>query len=214
MILSETLCTSKNCLCPIFHHKHSYTIVISGPVELVPGVLALDCAAVATTVSGLLNTADIHFSTTSHSSSQSVLILSFFSLSLEADTKWPTRVETQHSQSQNVVSDQGLHWLPFKWHFFNLYRPLCKFIRQQIDDFFPRKQALTFYWNVKTNYLGKIFKNAEIYILHTKCLTLKMPRKPASENVVCLCHLLNILANFPNLFLHTGKQCGSCSDCI
>ena len=44
---------------------------------------------------------------------------------------------------------------------------------------------------------------------HECCyLTLKMPRKPASENVVCLCHLLNILANFSNLFLHTGKQCG------
>ena len=27
-------------------------------------------------------------------------------------------------------------------------------------------------------------------------LTLKMPRKSASENVVCLCCLLNILANF------------------
>ena len=26
-------------------------------------------------------------------------------------------------------------------------------------------------------------------------LTLKTPRKPASENVVCLCHLLNILTN-------------------
>ena len=39
-------------------------------------------------------------------------------------------------------------------------------------------------------------------------LTLKTPRKPASENAVCLCRLLNILANFPNLFLHTGKQCG------
>ena len=36
-------------------------------------------------------------------------------------------------------------------------------------------------------------------------LTLKMPRKPVSENVVCLCCLLNILANFSNLFLHTGK---------
>ena len=43
--------------------------------------------------------------------------------------------------------------------------------------------------------------------------TLKMPRKPASENVVCLCRLLNILANFSNLFLHTGKQCGPWSDC-
>ena len=38
-------------------------------------------------------------------------------------------------------------------------------------------------------------------------LTLKMPRKPPSENV-CLCRLLNILTNFSNLFLHTGKQCG------
>ena len=38
-------------------------------------------------------------------------------------------------------------------------------------------------------------------------LTLKAPRKTASENVVCLC-LLNILADFSNLFLHTGKQCG------
>ena len=33
-----------------------------------------------------------------------------------------------------------------------------------------------------------------------------MLRKPASENVVCLCHLLNILAKFSNLFLHTGKH--------
>ena len=40
-------------------------------------------------------------------------------------------------------------------------------------------------------------------------LTLKAPRKTASENVVCLCRLLNILADFSNLFLHKGKQCGS-----
>ena len=46
------------------------------------------------------------------------------------------------------------------------------------------------------------------FILKVLSLTLKMPRKPASENVVCLCCLLNILANFSNLFLHTGKQCG------
>ena len=39
-------------------------------------------------------------------------------------------------------------------------------------------------------------------------LALKAPRKTASENVVCLCRLLNILADFSNLFLHTGKQCG------
>ena len=41
----------------------------------------------------------------------------------------------------------------------------------------------------------------------------KMPGKLASENVVCLCHLLNILSNFSNLFLHTGKQCEPWSDC-
>ena len=34
-----------------------------------------------------------------------------------------------------------------------------------------------------------------------------MPRKPASENVVCLRRLLNILANFSNLVLHvTGEK--------
>ena len=31
-------------------------------------------------------------------------------------------------------------------------------------------------------------------------LILKAPRKTASENVVCLCRLLNILANFSELF--------------
>ena len=44
-------------------------------------------------------------------------------------------------------------------------------------------------------------------------LTLKLPRKPASENAVCLCRLLNILANCLNLFLPTSKQCGPWSDC-
>ena len=48
---------------------------------------------------------------------------------------------------------------------------------------------------------------------HKYWLTLKTPRKTASENVVCLCRLLNILADFSNLFLHTGKQCGPWSDC-
>ena len=32
-----------------------------------------------------------------------------------------------------------------------------------------------------------------------------MPRKPASENVVGLCCLPIILANFSNLSLHTGS---------
>ena len=47
----------------------------------------------------------------------------------------------------------------------------------------------------------------------TLILTLKMPRKPAPENVICLWRLQNILANFSNLFLHTGKLCGPWSDC-
>ena len=52
-----------------------------------------------------------------------------------------------------------------------------------------------------------------VFCLRKTILTLKMPRNPASENVVCLCRLLNILANFSNLFLHSGKQCGPWSDC-
>ena len=54
------------------------------------------------------------------------------------------------------------------------------------------------FWNWKKTHILQNFCNL---------LTLKMSRKPASEDVVCLCHLLNILENFSNLFLHTGKQC-------
>ena len=39
-------------------------------------------------------------------------------------------------------------------------------------------------------------------------------KKPASENVVCFCRLLNILANFSNLFLHTGKQANLGPHCL
>ena len=38
------------------------------------------------------------------------------------------------------------------------------------------------------------------HTLMHRVLTLKAPRKTASENVVCLCRLLNILANFSKLF--------------
>ena len=40
-----------------------------------------------------------------------------------------------------------------------------------------------------------------------RMLTLKTPRKLASKNVVCLCRLLNILANFSNLF-YAHRQTG------
>ena len=33
------------------------------------------------------------------------------------------------------------------------------------------------------------------HVMEVHELTLKMPRKPASENVICLCRLQNILAN-------------------
>ena len=57
------------------------------------------------------------------------------------------------------------------------------------------------------SYLWQLFNQLFIRVYdHGIRLTLKTPRKPASENVVCLCHLLNILAIFSNLFLHTGKQ--------
>ena len=67
-------------------------------------------------------------------------------------------------------------------------------------------------WNFYPSCSALMFKKAKafaicIYMSANK-LTLKTPRKPASENVVCLCRLLNILANFFNLFLYTGKQCG------
>ena len=57
-------------------------------------------------------------------------------------------------------------------------------------------------------YLHKLYRQVKSMVL-----TRKAPRKTASENVVCLCRLLNILATFSNLFLHTGKQCGPRSDC-
>ena len=44
------------------------------------------------------------------------------------------------------------------------------------------------------------YNMSRMYINRLITLTLKTPRKPASENVVCLCRLLNILANFSNLF--------------
>ena len=47
-----------------------------------------------------------------------------------------------------------------------------------------------------------------------RVVKVKAPRKPASENVVCLYRLLNMLANFSNLFLHTGKQYGPRSGAV
>ena len=60
------------------------------------------------------------------------------------------------------------------------------------------------------NEIETLFQHVyHIFLKYLDILTLKTPRKPASENVVCLCCLLNSLANFSSLFLHTSKQCGS-----
>ena len=54
---------------------------------------------------------------------------------------------------------------------------------------------------------NKITENHCNWYVLSSSLTLKVPRKTASES-----RLLNILADFSNLFLHTGKQCGPWSD--
>ena len=66
----------------------------------------------------------------------------------------------------------------------------------------PKETTCMKYWSL---FLGKKKKNiiklssAEFSHKVVKVnLTLKAPRKTASENVVCLCHLLNILADFSN----------------
>ena len=48
--------------------------------------------------------------------------------------------------------------------------------------------------NKKNNIILSSAENAQ------RVVKVKMPRKPASENVVCLCRLLNILANFSTFF--------------
>ena len=76
------------------------------------------------------------------------------------------------------------------------------------------KSQILFSWKNKKNIMN--LSSAELAQRVEKfkaLLTLKAPRKTASQNAVCLCRLLNILADFSNLFLHTGKQCGPRSDC-
>ena len=90
----------------------------------------------------------------------------------------------------------------------------------QYFSYFSKKIGSDISWKLspicmkyQSLFSGKIRQNISKYCLPTYLLTLKTPRKTASENVVCLCRLLNILANFSNLFLHTGKQCEPRSDC-
>ena len=60
-------------------------------------------------------------------------------------------------------------------------------------------QCQILFWLCFVNVLFQGYSHLYVY---TQLLNLKAPRKPASENVVCLCRLLNIFANFLNLFLH------------
>ena len=100
------------------------------------------------------------------------------------------------SACANVQSDQGLHCM----------------LTESLDNIeFINEETVHTQGNLNLCILcmftGTFSLDMAISLYHT-VLTLKLPRKPASENVVCLCRLLNILANFSNLLLHTGKQCG------
>ena len=66
---------------------------------------------------------------------------------------------------------------------------------------YSHKNALTTVNNLGKTSLAQDKRGVQINILALVIghLTLKMPRIPASENIVCLCRLLNILANFSNL---------------
>ena len=63
-------------------------------------------------------------------------------------------------------------------------------------------------WSGSTLFAKMTFKNhkqmtKQMTVVVIGSLTLKAPRKSASENVVCSCHLLHLLANFSNLhFAH------------
>ena len=112
-----------------------------------------------------------------------------------------TYLAIQNMPSEDSDQTLGMHrliWI-FAGH---IYLKLHSLTLELISKLWPRLIKLMFSqeWTLTL-------------ILISLPLTLRMPRKPASENVICLCCLLNILANFSNLFLHTGKQCGPWSDC-
>ena len=100
------------------------------------------------------------------------------------------------------------------WTFSSGKKVQNRFARQQPLGHlgFLIRTILTLFYLQVTQMLPTKFRVSLPFVsgeeVKNKFLTLKMPQKPASENVNCLCCLLNILANFSNLFLHTGKQCG------
>ena len=136
-------------------------------------------------------------------------------LNTNLNTHW-----TLKSQNKFVADDIPKLILLFRenkpWHF------MWSSAQQTIDMtcqalFSPKKNqnvvccALDLYKNYLQN--SQLFRKAELLNGSITCFPFKTPRKHASENVVCLYRLLNSLANFSNLFLHTGKQCGPRSDC-
>ena len=54
-------------------------------------------------------------------------------------------------------------------------------------------------WSISSSRMSGYFVLL-LYFIEIRYLTLKTPRKPASENVVCLCCLLNVLANLQTYF--------------
>ena len=138
-------------------------------------------------------------------------LLTFFSAKILANYAIFNNQSFNNKLTNDIVSfeqlglDLGLHYL---------LRPVCLRVNM-VCIFTKGKYGIQFHisifmlkiteaWN---NSKRNQNKNLKLGIIKPT-LTHKMPRKPASENVVCLCRLVNILANFSNLFLHTCKQCG------
>ena len=92
-------------------------------------------------------------------------------------------------------SDQNLQWGNFVQR--RLVRLCVRYILQRWGSYLSRV------WQ-KCHFLALLFRR----FIRRRTLTLKAPRKTAFENIVCLCRLLNFLADFSNLVLHTDKQCG------
>ena len=116
---------------------------------------------------------------------------------------WGTGISKNFSESLGIRDNKSWLYLVIILEYFFLFLYKNIFCGYSVE---------VLQWVPKSMFKEK-WENYRRIIIKYFSLTLKTPRKPASENVICLCRLLIILANFSNLFLHTGKQCGPWSDC-
>ena len=116
------------------------------------------------------------------------------------------QVKLTYMVARGIVKEEYLVII-LVYFFLLLYKNICCGYSLEVPHWCTSNEC------PKHIFLWQTGENYSIIITKYSSLTLKTPRKSASENVVCFSRLLNILANFSNLFLHTGKQCGSRSDC-